>query len=67
MEKEKNQHCKKLIRFEIDNADGQLDDIKVNDIISDFSVFTNNLHIKYSIPGERFKITIGKNILDAFF
>ncbi len=67
MEKENRQQCKKMIRFEIDNFDGQLDEMKMDEIISDFSVFTNKLLSKYNIPGERFKITVGKNILDNFF
>lgn len=67
MEKENNQSVKKLIRFEIDNYEGQLDDLELEEIISDFSIFTNKLLLKYNIPGERFKITIGKNILDKLF
>lgn len=67
MEKESNQSCKKLIRFEIDNYDGQLDDLELEEIIADFSTFTKTLLLKYKIPGERFKITLGKNILDKLF
>ncbi|HET6244328.1 MAG: hypothetical protein H0V01_05850 [Bacteroidetes bacterium] len=67
MDKENNHSFKKLIRFEIENYDGQLDELILKDIISDFSIFTNKLRSKYNISGEKFKITVGKSIFDKLF
>ncbi len=67
MEKQNKQSCKKLIRFEIENNDGKLAPHQMENIISDFTLFTHELQAKYNIPADRFKITVGKSIFDSIF
>lgn len=64
MKKEIKKTDKKLIRFEIQNYDDQLNDIDMEDVINEFSIFTKKLLLKYKISGEKFKITIGRNMFE---
>ena len=64
MKKEIKKPDKKLIRFEIQNYDDQLNDIDMEDVINEFSIFTKKLFSKYKLSGERFKITIGRNMFE---
>jgi hypothetical protein len=64
MAMEKETFDLKLIRFEIDNRDEQLNETLIEEMMQDFSKFTANLLQKYEIPGERFKLVIGSDPLD---
>jgi hypothetical protein len=54
----------KLVRFEIDVPVGKMDETLMNEILTDFSLFTAQIISKYEISGDRFNLEVYNNSLE---
>jgi len=53
-----------LIRLQIDNKDNALSDELIESIIDNLSKYTGRLSKKYKISNERFKLIMGRSMIE---